>query len=146
MTDCVLPADGACLLVFEDNPGDVHLIEEGVAAAPTDVTLQVIANGTDAIEWLAADRRLVDLDLVLLDLNLPGRSGFEVLDALRDRASSHTPVVVLSSSENPEDIAAAYEAGANAYVMKPTDPDTFIETVVATMRFWIPEVTPSTHD
>jgi CheY-like chemotaxis protein len=134
------------VLAVEDNPGDVRLLEEGVAAADTDVELHVRNNGKQAIEWLAGEREdrppVEHLDLVLLDLNLPGKSGFEVLQTVRDDSRFDTvPVVVVSSSENPDDVRRVYEGAANAYVTKPADPDEYIEMVVAAVQFWIPEVT-----
>lgn len=136
-------------LVFaiEDNPADVRLIEEGVDAAGIELDLEVIHSGQRAIEQLTTiDAEASDSypDLVLLDLNLPGKSGFEVLAAIRtETAFQDVPVVVVSSSENSDDIRRVYESSANAYVMKPADPDEYIRMVDAAIEFWITNVTPS---
>jgi CheY-like chemotaxis protein len=85
--------------------------------------------------------------LILLDLNLPGKSGVDVLQTVRDESRfSSVPVVVVSSSENPDDIRRVYERSANAYVTKPTDPDEYIQMIVATVRFWIATVNTQTTD
>jgi chemotaxis family two-component system response regulator Rcp1 len=124
----------------EDNPGDVRLIEEGIAAAPIDVDLHIEHNGSRAIEWLTSDDRSDEPcpDLIFLDLNLPGKSGFEVLTAIRTETTDRDiPVVILSSSQNSGDIDRAYELGANAYMTKAADPDQHIQSVVAAVNFWI---------
>ncbi len=130
---------------IEDNPADVRLVEEGIDAAGTEIDLQVINNGRRAIDQLTGvepDER--HPDLVLLDLNLPDKSGFEVLTVIRtETAFREVPVVVVSSSDNSADIKQAYAAAANAYVMKPADPDKYIQMVDSVVDFWI---TSSTYD
>jgi len=134
----------------EDNPADVRLIEEGVSATGGDIELRVFNNGQRAIEQLLGDDGVSTeaIRLVLLDLNVPGKSGLEILRLLREDAQFGTvPIVTVSSSENPEDIRRVYDASANAYLTKPTDPDEFIQAVAAAVRFWIPSVaTSSTND
>lgn len=129
------------ILAIEDNRADILLVEQGVEQATTRVELQSIRNGTRAIEWVTggAEANSVAPQLILLDLNLPGQPGFEVLRAVRDDARfGDVPVAVVSSSENPADVDRAYRMGANAYVTKPQDPDDYIQMVVAAIDFWIP--------
>ncbi len=132
------------VLAVENNPGDVRLLEEGIETVDTHLELHVCNNGRQAIEWVTGDEESPPRhpDLVLLDLNLPGKSGFEVLQTIRDdpRLDS-VPVVVISSSTNPDDVHRVYDQAANAYVTKPVDPDGYIEVVVAAVQFWISEVT-----
>lgn len=129
------------VVAVEDNPGDVRLVEDGVAAVATELNLQITKTGQAAIEQLtsfnAGDPR-EHPDLILLDLNLPGKSGFDVLRAVRTETDFRdVPVVVVSSSQNRDDITRVYELSGNAYVTKPSDPDDYIEMIAAIIDFWI---------
>jgi chemotaxis family two-component system response regulator Rcp1 len=131
----------------EDSPADVRLIEEGVAAVDQDIDFRVYNNGRNAIEQLTGDGGVPaeSVQLVLLDLNIPGKSGLEILRYLRkDPELDAVPVLTVSSSENPDDIRRIYEASANAYLAKPTDPDEFIQMITAAVRFWMPPTSKST--
>lgn len=147
MTEHQTSESSPLVFAIEDNPADVRLIEEGVDASGIDLEMEVIHSGRRAIEQLTdIDAGAHDSypDLVLLDLNLPGKSGFEVLATIRtETAFQDVPVVVISSSENWDDIRRVYESSANAYVMKPADPDEYIQMVDAAIEFWITTVTPS---
>jgi len=109
--------------------------------------LEVINSGQQAAERLTAigaDGPEDHPDLILLDLNLPGKSGFDLLQTVRNETVFRdVPVVVVSSSKNADDINRAYELAANAYVTKPADPDDYIGMIDATVGFWIATVTPS---
>ena len=135
------------LYVIEDNPADVRLVREGVDATDTELQLEVINSGQQAAERLTAigaDGPEDHPNLILLDLNLPGKSGFDLLQTVRNEtAFGDVPVVVVSSSKNADDINRAYELAANAYVTKPADPDDYIGMIDATVGFWIATVTPS---
>ena len=80
----------------------------------------------------------------MLDLNLPGKSGHEILSVIRNEtAYPDVPVVVISSSENSADVNRVYDASANAYVTKPVDTDEYIDMVDAVLDFWLPNTTHS---
>jgi len=140
----------ARVVAIEDNPADVRLVKEGVDATEIKVELQVFNSGHQAVEQLTA----IDAsspedypDLILLDLNLPGKSGFDLLETIRNETVfHHVPVVIVSSSENPEDINRCYELSANAYITKPADPDDYIRMIDDTVDFWITTATLSTND
>jgi CheY-like chemotaxis protein len=137
-------ADTPLVVSVEDNPADVRLIEEGISTVGGDITLHVFNNGQTAVEQLigAGDIPIESIDLVFLDLNIPGKSGLEILRRLREDTQFDTvPIVTVSSSENPEDISRVYGAAGNAYIKKPTDPDTFIQKIAAAVRFWIHRIT-----
>lgn len=138
------------VVAVEDNPADSRLVEEGVDAVEAELDLKIHDNGSKAVERLVAiepETPAAHPDLVFLDLNLPGKSGFEVLSDIRNEtAFQNVPVVVVSSSENSDDITRAYEMSANAYVVKPVDPDEYIEMVGAIVDFWTLAATKPHHD
>jgi CheY-like chemotaxis protein len=114
------------ILLVEDNPSHVLLIQRAFHDAGVNVPLQVVEDGDEALAYLAgydlyANRELYPLPtLMLLDLKLRRRSGFELLGWLRHHPGlKRLPVVVLTSSEEIEDIDRAYELGANSYLVKP---------------------------
>ncbi|AGB32948.1 response regulator receiver protein [Natrinema pellirubrum DSM 15624] len=142
----------ARILLVEDNPGDVRLTKEAFKQGRIENDLYVVSDGTEALEFLSKHGEYADVprpDLILLDLNLPGKDGEDVLEDLKaDPKLQSIPVIVLTSSRAEEDIARSYELHANAYLTKPVDPDEFIETVRAFEKFWFsvvrlpPEVDP----
>jgi len=136
--------DVSTILLIEDNPDDTELIEYAFEKAGVANPLVAVADGDAAVAYLGgtgayADRTRHPLPaLVLLDLKLPRRSGFEVLRFLRSQeATRHTPVVVLTSSNQHDDIQRAYEVGANSYLVKPVGRDALIEMVKSLNAYWI---------
>ena len=127
------------ILLVEDNPGDAGLVKVALEESGRGSWLHVCPDGEEALAYLRErSGNGGGPDLVLLDLRMPGLSGGEVLEAMRaDRTLRSIPVVVLSTSSAPDDIAHAYRADANAYVTKPLDLDGFLHTVQAIERFWL---------
>lgn len=136
------------ILIVEDNPGDVRLIQE--ALKTSSATLYFTHDGVEATHFLET-RKQEPLNgfpqLILLDLNLPKKSGFDVLRFVkRDEMLKRIPVIVLSSSHNPEDVAKAYDLHANCYLTKPANFEAFIAVVQALEHFWVRTANlPSTH-
>jgi CheY-like chemotaxis protein len=105
----------------------------------------VATHGEEAVDYLAGDGGFADRDrhpfptLMLLDLQLPRRSGHEVLQWLRAQAEDlkRLPVVVLTSSREPRDINRAYELGANSYLVKPVSFDALLDLVQLLERYWL---------
>lgn len=126
------------VVLVEDNPADVRLTAEVLRDAATPPRLHVAADGEQGLEVireLGSDRRL---DLVLLDYNLPRKSGLEVLrECKADPALRRIPVVMLSGSGDERHIQRCYELHANAYVTKPLEFDRFNEVMRAVERFWL---------
>jgi CheY-like chemotaxis protein len=129
------------ILLVEDNAGDAVLLKEAFNSIGIDQNIEVATDGEGALgalsnyEQLGAAERP---DLVLLDLNLPGLAGKEVLNCIRsNRALQTLPVIVLSSSSAPTDIAAAYDLRANAYVVKPTEMSGYLDMVKTLSDFWL---------
>ncbi|AGB36411.1 response regulator [Natronococcus occultus] len=132
--------DSVEILLVEDNPGDVRLLEEALAVTDIPHRLHTVTNGNEAIEFVYQRGEYDDTpqpDLVLLDLNLPHTDGHEVLTELKSNPEhSRIPIIVLSSSNDEEDVQRAYAAGANAYLTKPVDPDELVERVELIESFW----------
>lgn len=128
------------VLLIEDNPGDADLTKETLEAGKVQVDITVAADGVEAVEWLERSLEVVPPsppDLVLLDLNLPRKSGREVLAHMKNEPGlRRVPVVVLTSSDAERDIIQSYELGANCYVTKPVGLAEF-ETIVRSIEeFW----------
>jgi len=128
------------ILLVEDNAGDVRLVREALAGGAVPVRLTVVRNGEEALSRLghegahAGTRRP---DLILLDLNLPRKSGREVLTEVKqDPDLRRIPVVVMTSSDDEKDILSAYNNHVNCYVTKPVDLDQFIGVVKSIEHFW----------
>lgn len=132
--------DKPFILIIENNPGDVRLIKEAFKDWTVEPLLYFIEEGSVAIRFfnVVKEEPLNALpDLVLLDLNLLHISGFEVLKHIKcDNALKKIPVIVLSSSQNPDDIEKAYDLHANCYLTKPTEFEPFINMVKAVEYFW----------
>ena len=117
------------VLLAEDNDGDVLLVHEALRTHQLDCGMSVLADGDEAISYL---RRIgsdgaVCPDIFLVDLNLPGHDGFELVKAFRKYCGHAVPVVIITSSDAPQDIARARELGANEYFRKPMQLDKFLQ-------------------
>jgi CheY-like chemotaxis protein len=122
------------VLLVEDNPGDANLTRETFEANRLHLCLHVAVDGVEALSVL---RTKPLPDLILLDLNLPRKSGREVLREIKeDEELKRIPVVILTSSEAERDIAQSYALGANCYVTKPVDLRTFQDIVGQLGVFW----------
>jgi CheY-like chemotaxis protein len=128
------------ILIVDDDPGDVLLMTQALDAAGHASAVHVVGNGPDALAFLHRTGRYAQAprpQLVLLDLNLPGQDGRQVLEEIKfDAQLSRTPVLVFSTSADPEDIRAAYSRHANAYVTKPSELDDFTSTIAAIGEFF----------
>ena len=128
------------ILLVEDSPDDVLLARKALRKARVANELHVAPDGSQALLHLRAGLEPGGpcTDLVLLDLNLPGMDGREVLEEIKsDRDLRRIPVVVLTTSAEERDILRAYDAHVNAYVTKPLDFDEFIEAVRSIEDFWL---------
>ena len=116
------------VLLVEDSPADVYIVRESLKRYLKDFELRVLEDGEKAIHFvdaLEADEELPCPSIWLLDLNLPRRSGHEVLERIKRSRCAHVPVLVVTSSDSPADRAATTRMGAAAYFCKPVDLDEF---------------------
>jgi CheY-like chemotaxis protein len=129
------------VLLIEDDVDDVRLAREGLDDAKFLNRLTVIGDGSEVLAYLRGEGEHAGAgrpDLILLDLNLPGRDGREVLADLKsDPDLRRIPVVVLTGSAAEEDVLRSYDLHANAYVTKPVDLQTFVDVVRRIDNFFI---------
>jgi CheY-like chemotaxis protein len=127
------------MLLVDDNPADVTLMREVLRFYP-EIALEVVTDGAAAVAYVRREAPYTAAkrpDLILLDLNLPGRSGFEVLATLKtDPAVWSIPILVLTNSQSPLDITRCYQLRANGYIHKPIELDDFFLTMHALLHFW----------
>lgn len=128
------------ILLVEDDSGDVELTKEGLQAAKMLVTLHVVEDGEKALKFLRKEAPYTGAtrpDIILLDLNMPRKSGVEVLGEVKaDPALRSIPVVVLTTSEAETDIVKCYDLGANCYITKPISFEAFTKVVAMIEEFW----------
>jgi CheY-like chemotaxis protein len=134
-------ADLISVLLVEDDPGDVLLIREAFSDRKIGNVLSVVSDGVEAMQFIRGEGDYAGRerpDLVLLDLNLPRKSGAEVLEEIKsDPELATIPVVVLTTSRAEADVLRSYEMHANAYITKPVDFDRFGEIVQQIDDFFI---------
>ncbi len=133
------------LLIIEDNPGDVRLIEEAFQELGANVNIRVAKDGAEGLEMLIVPsqaRANWRPDLILLDLNLPKVSGHDVLVQIKNHPqTSLIPVIILTSSRAEADVRRAYESHANAYLRKPSTLDGLMTAAQDVKNFWMKTAT-----
>jgi len=119
------------LLLVEDSPADVYLVRTAMVQEGLNVDLNVVEDGEQAIEIVNrvdAGRGTRAPDLMLLDINVPRRTGNEVLERIRrSPRCAHIPVLMISSSDSPAERGRAFELGANGYFRKPSSLSEFMQ-------------------
>jgi len=130
------------ILLAEDNADDVFLLTQALKKIAWAPSFHVVRDGIEAIAYLAGDGEYHDReshpfpDMLLLDLNMPRRNGFEVLEWIRKESSCHDLVVhVLSASARPADVKRVYDLNANSYVVKPTSMSE-LAAFLSALRAW----------
>lgn len=140
----VKPATALSVMLVEDDDSDIELTMRAIQRIDTTFEAIVCRDGLEALDFLFgrgkyAARNASELpQLILLDLNLPKLNGHEVLKAIRaNKITQHIPVVILSSSDEQNDIRKGYELGINSYVRKPVDYEVFCNTIMELGRYWL---------
>lgn len=122
------------LIVVDDDPVDVRFVMRAFSDAGSPVEITHVADAEVASARLATEA----FDYILLDINMPGTSGMDLLKRLRGRSrTAVTPVIMLSSSSSTVDVNRAYENGANAYAVKPSTLSGYREFAEGFTRFWV---------
>ena len=129
------------ILIVDDDPADAEIIQELLEECATALEIHVVHDGIDALEYL---RSCIHVpvpglpDLILLDLNMPRKDGREVLQEIRaTEQMQHLPVIVLTTSQEEDEIEQVYRLGANCYVSKPAAMADFERLVNAIELFWL---------
>ena len=135
-------ADEFHILLVEDSPADVRIIQRALGEGKVAHALTVISDGRKAIDFLEqflgadVDRKAMP-DLILLDLNLPGLDGCQVLSHIKSNGElRQIPVVMLTTSQQEDDILRTYRAGANSYLQKPAEYARYRDMVSAIQTYW----------
>ncbi|MEH1922567.1 response regulator [Nostoc sp.] len=133
------------VLLVEDSPSDANLTIKGFSNAQIAHNLHWVEDGESAINYLREQEEFTNVprpDLILLDLNLPGMDGREVLTEIKsDPNLKSIPVVIITTSTDEQDILRSYNLSANCYVTKPIDVYQFIQVVQLIKDFWLIAVT-----
>jgi len=133
------------ILLVEDSPSDARLTMEALKEGRLLNSVHHVDNGEDAMAFLRREGEYENAprpDVVLLDINLPRKSGLEVLGETKaDPALRSIPIVILSTSKHEKDVFTAYGLNANCYITKPVDLEKFIEVVKFVDHFWVNIVT-----
>jgi len=129
------------ILLVEDNPGDVRLIQELFKVNILYNKLHIVEDGVEAMDFLYRRNKYSTAprpDLILLDLNLPRMDGKEILAKIKnDESLMLIPVIVLTTSEAEEDIIKSYKLHANCYITKPIKIDSFMKIITTIKEFWL---------
>lgn len=126
------------ILLIEDNPDDERLTLRALRKNNVSNEVVVACDGKDAFDLLYAKTDAIRPSLIVVDLKLPGVTGFEVIERIRSEASTRTtPIVVLTSSADAGDMIRSYELGANSFVRKPVDATEFSEVVMQVAMYWL---------
>lgn len=128
------------VLLVDDNPADLDLARDLLAESGHPRGISAVTDGEDAVAFLRQQGKYVSAkkpDLIILDLNLPRKNGWQVLEEVKtDPKLCATPVVIFSTSEAKHDIGGCYRLGANSYVRKPGNLHDFMSAIHSIGEFW----------
>lgn len=131
-----MPADqSVTILLVEDDPGHARLIERNLRRAHITNEIVRLSDGQQAVDYLFKERSYAEAShamplLMLLDLNLPGLDGYQVLTRLKaDAHTRHMPVIILTTTDEPQEVKRCYALGCNVYLTKPVAYEEFAEAI-----------------
>jgi len=136
--------NGETILLVEDNPDDIELLMRALRKNNIANDITVTRDGAEALDYLFGSGKYTDRDtsitprIVLLDLKMPKMNGLQVLERIRaDERTALTPVIILTSSKEEQDLISGYKSGANSYVRKPVDFNEFVDAVRQIGLYWL---------
>lgn len=129
------------ILLVEDSPADIRLTREVLKDETVRESLSVVQDGVEALAYLRKEGQYENAprpDLILLDLNLPRKDGRAVLSTIKTDANlRRIPVVVLTTTQDQQEVHRAYDLNANCFITKPVDLDQFTKVIKAIVDFWL---------
>mgnify|MGYP006137523289 FL=1 len=129
------------ILLVEDNEGDILLTTEALEDSSINNTITVVKNGKQALDYLFQKEGYENAlrpDLILLDINLPLKSGHEVLIELKSSEElKHIPIIMLTTSSSQNDIKQCYKNHANCFITKPVEINDFMDAIATVEHFWL---------
>lgn len=132
---------GIHILLVEDNEGDILLTTEALEERKIINKISVAKDGKEALDFMFKQGKYINAatpDLILLDVNLPKKSGHEVLQLIKnDDRTAHIPVIMLTTSSSETDINLSYKHHANCYITKPVEVNDFLEAISGIEDFWL---------
>jgi len=124
------------ILIVEDNPGDLFILQEALSELKFNPEISIARDGQQAIEMIIDEG--LNPTILLLDINLPRKSGFEVIVAIKQSSKSmQIPIIIFTTSSSPEDIKKAYALGASSYLCKASDIDETIDIMTKMKEFYL---------
>ncbi len=133
--------NGIHILLVEDNEGDILLTTEALEESRIINNLSTVRNGKEALDFVFKRGKYeerIEPDLILLDINLPLKSGHEVLQIVKnDEHFKHIPVIMLTTSSSERDIRLSFQHHANSYITKPIEAKDFLTTIMKIEAFWL---------
>lgn len=133
--------EDATILIVEDDPGHTKLIKWNLQRSNISGQIFCVDNGFEAVEFLLRKKEFHGKNpalplFVILDLNLPGMDGLQVLETIKkDKRTKHIPVIIMTTSDNNDEIFQCYSMGCNAFVTKPIEYSQFAETIYKLGQF-----------
>ena len=138
------------VLLCEDNPGDIYLIEKSFHRSKINYNVDRVVTGNNVMAYLRQEDRYRYAsrpDILMLDLNLPGKHGFEILQEIKaDPSLKAIPIVILTSSRAKKDVLTSYRLQASCYIVKPSDLQAFLEAIRQIENFWLSLVELPPHN
>lgn len=128
----------ADILYIEDNEDYIDFVKRALKKVDSNITISTATDGRTALSTVSNATSDVSYRLILLDIHLPGITGIELVQKIREQRSlAYTPIIMLSTSDNPKDVEACYQRGANAYLVKPVGIQPLVNTLKSICDFWL---------